>query len=321
MLRRISFHLSFCFTFFSFFCVLAKSDIAIITNQEADTVDIINLKEKKKISEITVGKKPAGIFIDKSKKIFFTSNPGSNNISMVNLKNLEQVLLNGGKSPMSLQFNTDSNLLYISNWFENQISILDINKNKITSKINVGKSPAGMYLTNSNKLFVAIKGEDIITIIDTVSLQKIKDVKVGKAPYGVFSNEDTNLLFVTNVQSNSVTIIDKNSLETLTNIGVGQWPYQIAYENKKKLIFVTNQRDNSISIIDLKKLEVSKTLDDICEYPEGIDISYNENLIVVACWFEDNIILLNLESYKLVKKIEVSGGPRSFGNFILEDYE
>ena len=40
--------------------------------------------------------------------------------------------------------------------------------------------------------------------------------------------------------------------------------------------------DNSISIIDLKKLKVSKTLDDICEYPEGIDISYNENLIVVA---------------------------------------
>ena len=87
------------------------------------------------------------------------------------------------------------------------------------------------------------------------------------------------------------------------------------------LIFVTNQRDNSISIIDLKKLKVIKTLDDICEYPEGIDISYNENLIVVACWFEDNIILLNLENYKLVKKIEVSGGPRSFGNFILEDYE
>ena len=196
-----------------------------------------------------------------------------------------------------------------------------IKKNKITSKIHVGKSPAGIYLTNSNKLFVAIKGEDIITIIDTVSLQKIKDVKVGKAPYGVFSKEDTNLLFVTNVQSNSVTIIDKNSLKALTNIDVGQWPYQIAYENKRKLIFVTNQRDNSISIIDLKKLKVSKTLDDVCEYPEGIDISYNENLIVVACWFEDNIILLNLESYKLVKKIEVSGGPRSFGNFILEDYE
>ena len=51
-----------------------------------------------------------------------------------------------------------------------------------------------------------------------------------------------------------------------------------------------------------------KTLNEVCEYPEGIDISYNENLIVVACWFEDNIILLDLEDYKLIKKINVSGG-------------
>ena len=59
----------------------------------------------------------------------------------------------------------------------------------------------------------------------------------------------------------------------------------------------------------------------MCVNTEGIDISYNQNLIVVACWFEDNIILLDLEDYKLVKKINVSGGPRSFGKFILEDYE
>ena len=86
----------------------------------------------------------------------------------------------------------------------------------------------------------------------------------------------------------------------------------MAFEKKKKLLFVTNQRDNSISIIDTKKGNVIKTLNEVCEYPEGIDISYNENLIVVACWFEDNIILLDLEDYKLIKKINVSGGPRAF---------
>ena len=74
---------------------------------------------------------------------------------------------------------------------------------------------------------------------------------------------------------------------------------------KKKNLFVTNQRDNSISIIDISKLKLVKTLKEVCEYPEGIDISYNENLIVVACWFED-IILLDLDNYKLIEKINVS---------------
>ena len=92
-------------------------------------------------------------------------------------------------------------------------------------------------------------------------------------------------------------------------------------KKKKKILFVTNQRDNSISIIDISKLKLVKTLKEVCEYPEGIDISYNENLIVVACWFEDNIILLDLDNYKLIEKINVSGGPRAFGNFILDNYE
>ena len=71
MLRRISIHLIFLFTVSSFFCVFAKTDIAIITNQEANIVDIIDLKKKKKkVSEVQVGEKPAGIFIDKLNKIF-----------------------------------------------------------------------------------------------------------------------------------------------------------------------------------------------------------------------------------------------------------
>ena len=103
MLRRISIHLSFQITLLSFFCAFAKSDIALITNQEANTVDVIDLKKRKKISEILVGKKPAGIFIDKSTKTFFTSNPGSNNISMFKLNSSKHNFLNSGKSPMSIQ--------------------------------------------------------------------------------------------------------------------------------------------------------------------------------------------------------------------------
>ena len=49
LLRRISIHLIFLFTISSFFCAFAKTDIAIITNQEANIVDIIDLKKKKSI--------------------------------------------------------------------------------------------------------------------------------------------------------------------------------------------------------------------------------------------------------------------------------
>ena len=315
---------SFFFLYFVFLvCSQAnsKTDIAIITNQEANKVDIIDLKDRKVASQILVGKKPAGIFVDSIDNTIYTSNPGSNNISQINLKTLDQKFLSAGKSPMGIQFDRAEKVLFVSNWFENQISVVNTLTKEIISKIDVGKFPAGMYLSDSNLLFVAIKGENKLIVINSKSLEIVKKINVGKAPYGVFSSFETELLFVTNVQSNSVSIINKKTLKLIEEIDVGSWPYQTAFNKNTKLLYVTNQRDNSISIIDTKERIMIKTISDVCEYPEGIDISYNENLIVVACWFEDNIILLDLKNYDLIKKIEVSGGPRSFGKFILEDYE
>ena len=62
------------------------SDTAFITNQESNKLDVIDLKNKKKISEFSVGEKPAGIFVDKKNNEIFVSNPGSHNISRINLK-------------------------------------------------------------------------------------------------------------------------------------------------------------------------------------------------------------------------------------------
>ena len=85
---------------FFFFFILWKdcfSDTAFITNQESNKLDVIDLKNKK-ISEFSVGEKPAGIFVDKKNNEIFVSNPGSHNISRINLKNNSQQLLVSGKS-------------------------------------------------------------------------------------------------------------------------------------------------------------------------------------------------------------------------------
>ena len=74
------------FTSLLFFFKSLLGDVAFITNQESNMLDVIDLKAKKNVRQIKVGKKPAGIAIDKISKIVFVSNPESNNISKINLK-------------------------------------------------------------------------------------------------------------------------------------------------------------------------------------------------------------------------------------------
>ena len=146
-----------------------------------------------------------------------------------------------------------------------------------------------------------------------------KIIILEKAPFGVYSEENLDFVVITNVQSNSISIVDKIKLEVISTIEVENWPYQAVYDFTKNYLYVTNQRSNSISVIDMENYKNIQNVDEVCEYPEGIDISYSQNLLVVACWFDDSVILLDLETLKTIKKIKTSGGPRAFGNFIIEN--
>ena len=295
---------------------------AFITNQESNKVDIIDLKQQKKIKEISVGNKPAGITLDLVDGYAYVSNPESANITQINVKNFKIKNFKSGKSPLGIFYSEKIKSVVVSNWYDNQISIIKTNSKKNTTPqtVVVGSSPAGIYISNKNKeIYVANREDNNIHIIDSDKLILKKKVNVEKSPFGIYSEKELDFLVVTNVQSNSISVIDKTTHNLIKNIKVGDWPYQAVYDFTKNHLYVTNQRSNSISIIDMHNYKNIKTKNEVCEYPEGIDISYKYKLIVIACWFEDNITLLDLESLNVLKKIQTSGGPRAFGKFILEN--
>ena len=320
MLKKNSFF--FGILFYSSFCLCSQigyENLAFITNQESDRVDIVDLKKQIKLSEINVGSSPAAIDIDQENKIVFISNPDSHNIFVYDIINERKYFVNAGKTPMGIALSSDNKKIYVTNWYDNQLTLIDYKRNKLINKIMVGNSPAGLTVDKKNKrIFVANREDNTITVLDEKNLKKIGNIEVENAPFGVFSFLNNENIIVTNVQSNSVSVIDSKTLKLKKNIKVGKWPYQAAIDKEKNIALISNQRENSISIIDMLKLKKVRTITDICEYPEGININYKQNLIVVACWFEDNIILMNRDNYSIIKKIEMSGGPRAFGNFILE---
>lgn len=79
-----------------------SGELAFITNQESNKLDIIDISNEKKISEIVVGMSPAAVFVDSESKRVFVSNPESNNVSVINLQNNSNVLINSIDSPMGL---------------------------------------------------------------------------------------------------------------------------------------------------------------------------------------------------------------------------
>lgn len=297
-----------------------KNDYAFITNQESNLLDVIDLGVLKKIYEIELGEKPVGIDIDQINKKIYITNPKSNNITEIDLLKKTKESIFGEESPIGIIISKGKKNLFVTNWYKGIVSVININKKKIIRKIKVGDNPAGIELNhNSGDIYVANRGSNSISVIDSNTLNLKKTINVQKAPFGIFVDNKNKNIFVANVQSNSVSVIGIKKLEFIKNIKVGKWPYHVAFDDYNNKILVSNQRDNSISIIDANSLEVKKTIDDFCEYPEGINVNSNKKIAIVACWFNDEVAIIDLLDYSLKKKITTSGGPRAFGNFIIEN--
>ena len=143
---------------------------AFITNQESNKVDVIDLKKQKKIKEISVGNKPAGITLDLINGYAYVSNPESANITKINFKNFKIKNFKSGKSPLGIFYSEKKKSVIVSNWYDNQISIIkaDSKTNAKPQTLKVGNSPAGIYISDKNKeIYVANREDNNIHIIDS----------------------------------------------------------------------------------------------------------------------------------------------------------
>ena len=128
LLKKIK--LILCLFIIICFGQLIPKELAFITNQESNMLDVIDLTLKEKIKEIKLGKKPAAIFIDSESRKIFVSNPVSNNISVLSLQDNSHFFVEAGKSPLGISFDNSNNNIFVSNWYDDVISVIDLETKK-----------------------------------------------------------------------------------------------------------------------------------------------------------------------------------------------
>lgn len=76
------------------------TDIAVIANEKADSVSIVDLKAQTVLLSITVGKAPRGVAIDKGLNVAVVGNSHDNNISIIDLNTYQPIsTIPVGKEP------------------------------------------------------------------------------------------------------------------------------------------------------------------------------------------------------------------------------
>lgn len=296
----------------------AWSDEAIVTNQNGDSLSIVDLKTMTVAETVKLSGKPAGIAISTDGKRAYVAAPEGKAVIAVDLaKRAVEKTRNVGEGPVGIAVNPVRSELYVADWYTQKITVLSTPALDLLAEIPVGKSPSGLDVTaDGTTLVSADRDSDQVSIIDIVTRKVVRTVATGHRPFGVTVGPDGKRAFTANVQTNDVTVIDLAKGEVVATIPVGRRPYAIAFAGRQG--YVTDQYAGTVTAISADTLKAVKSTD-VCDHPEGIAIaggSDGKKTVIVACWGDDTLVEIDPVTLDILRKVAVGAGPRAFGRFV-----
>ena len=214
-----------------------NGNYVLVTNNEDNTVSVIDAKTYKIIQTISTGKGPHGFRISKDSHYASIANMGEDTVSVINLFDLkEERKIKVGKIPVTTGITSDGKTLAVTLNAENSLAIVDLATDNI-KKIQVGYGPAQVFIEPDDKfIFVANQGtkttpSNTVSKIDLKAKSVVATIVVGKGAHGVVTDNNGKFIYVTNMFDNTVSVIDNSRNEVIATVPVGQTPNGISYKD------------------------------------------------------------------------------------------
>ena len=306
-----------------FFLILSKvhSEYIFISNENSDSITVLDLKNKAFVKSIETGGRPRDMKIDKEKNLLYVVVSEENHIALIDLSKLEIVsYINTGDDPEIFDIDPSKKIIAVSNEDDNQLTIIDINTKEVIKTIeNVGVEPEGVNFSPEGTLvYVTSEGTNSVIIVDPWSQKIVNEILVGNRPRrGLFVNNGKEY-WVSNELSGNISIIDTTKQEIIKNLtfdvkGIRQQnitPVDFAYAKKKGLVFVTLGSANHVAVVDEKTYEVKKNiLTGLRVWGAATDKFENE--LFVTNGNSDDISIIDIDKLVSTKAIPVGKTPHT----------
>ncbi|MBT2758800.1 YncE family protein [Mesobacillus foraminis] len=187
---------------------------ALVTNNEDNTVSIIEMESYSVVTSIPTGKGPHGFRISKDGKWAYVANMAEDTISVINLDSLkEEKQIKVGMTPVTTGVTSDGKEMVTTLNGENNLAIVDLETNKV-EKVEVGTWPAQVYIDFHDEFaYVVNQGtkespSNTMSIIALEESKVLSTIETGKGAHGVVISKDNQFAYVTNMFEDTVSVVD-----------------------------------------------------------------------------------------------------------------
>jgi YVTN family beta-propeller protein len=302
-----------------------------VSNENAGTVSVIDVRTSKTVATIPVGKRPRGLRVSKDGRMLYVALSGSpkggpgidesklpppdrsaDGIGVVDLHQLKLVdTIPSGQDPESFDLLGD-HLLVVSNEESHSATIVDVQARKVRSTITVGGEPEGVATAPDGTVWVTNEADNTVSVLDPQHGRVIATVATGIRPRGIAFDHDVGV--ITTENEGSVTIVDVGKRAAVGRVqlpmtsGLQPRPMGVVIDRKGRFAYVTTGRAGSIAVIDLPARKVTKVIENVGKRPWGIAFG-RDGLIYTANGPSDDIAVIDPANGTVVRRIASGGSP------------
>ena len=297
--------------------------LVYVTNEESNSVSVLNRQTDEVVATILVGKKPRGIAVGQGREHprVYVANSESDSISVIdpttNKVELE-IPIRFGRSPEGIvvvRVSPDRELIFTANYGSDNVSIIDASTYQEIDKVNTGDGP------------IAIAADLCEDLIGGSRFLNFDDLNVLRTYREKFFN-----VYVANKNSKDVSVIKmsvtKNRPEEVFQVNVQWSPITLAVDDQRGKLYVGNYNYDSLSVVDIVRIakgfttgltseisNVGNTVTGIIADPD-LDRIYllkeDSSEIMIIRPFSESFSTVRASMGPVIGTILVGNSPRSF---------
>jgi DNA-binding beta-propeller fold protein YncE len=144
---------------------------AVVTNKQAGTISVIDVRTLAKVTSSRVGSLPSAIAFSGLSKSFYVANEGDGTIVELDGSGREKRRMTAESGLGALKLTSDGRFGFVVNRLRNNVAIFDVASGKIIHIVPVGPAPDQVTFTR-DFAYVRSSGNEFVTMIKIAELGK-----------------------------------------------------------------------------------------------------------------------------------------------------
>ena len=311
----------------------AYAERAYVSNEDGDTVTVIDTAKGEVTATIDVGKRPRGLKLNKDGSLLYVAVSGlpkcppsvpdeecaklkrdlkADGIASIDTTSLKlRRLFKAGSDPERFDISSDGGLLFVTNEDAAQTSVVDARTGAIRTQISVGQEPEGVGVSPNGKwVLVTNESANAVSVIDAHSFKLLHSVPVGKRPRDVAFTPDSRTAYVTGEFDSSLyrfTLPEGTPVERWVEFRKEARPMAVLLDAARERLYVSTGRGGTVAVVSLAGKVVAEVA--VGARPWGIAMSADGRTLYTANGPSNDVSVVDLASLKVTRRIAVGKSP------------